>query len=245
MENKGHVHIQAKNLGHRFDNSDSRKSLFKEISFELKLGEILGIIGPNGSGKSTLLKIILGLLSPREGEVTWGEKKENLTIAYIPQASTFNHFFKLTVRDILKLCSVQKFDKVLEEFSLTHLIDQFFHLLSGGEKQRTLMAMQALRKPDIWFLDEPNKGLDSEGQSQIYQMLNKIRETTKAPILIIDHNINQTLSLCDQILCLNQTGHYHSPKELLDKDRVNKMVHCEFVHGQESIDQGPIEKDKS
>ena len=180
------------------------------------------------------------------------KKKEGLSIAYIPQTSTFNHFFKLTVRDILKLCSVQEFDqefnqefqKILEEFSLTHLINQFFHLLSGGEKQRTLMAMQALRKPDIWFLDEPNKGLDSEGQNQIYQMLRKIRETTKAPILIIDHNINQTLSLCDQILCLNQTGHYHSPKELLDKDRVNKMVHCEFIHGQESIKQVPTETEK-
>lgn len=209
------------------------ETLFEKISFSLKSGEILGILGANGTGKSTLLKMVLGLIPQQSGQITWEPSREKSTIAYMPQHTSFNSYLNLTVADILYLAPNRDqalLPEILQEFSLTQLQGRLFKYLSGGERQRVLMAMHSLSKPQIWILDEPNKGLDSSGQDQLYRSLKNFAAHKETPILLVDHNINQTLSLCDQILCLNRTGHYHSNKELLDRDKVHSLYHCEFEH---------------
>lgn len=229
--------LKVSNLSYQLENGEK---LFENISFELNKGEILGILGHNGSGKSTLLKIVLGLIPKQSGEIIWNPGFRNLNIAYLPQHTTFNQYLNLTVTDILDLSSNRDKElraKLVEEFNLKDISHRLFKILSGGEKQRVLMTMHALNNPSIWFLDEPNKGLDSTGQDQLYQSLKKFSNIHKTPILLIDHNINQTISLCDQILCLNRTGHYHSKKELLDEELVQNLYHCEFEH--QKIHQNP------
>lgn len=224
------LELSVKNLSHQFPNGEK---LYEDISFTLKSGEILGILGANGTGKSTLLKTVLGLVKVQAGEVMWNPAREKVTIAYLPQHTSFNTYLNLTVKDILYLAPHRDKNieaEVIQEFHLDKILNRLFKFLSGGERQRVLMAMHSLSRPQIWFLDEPNKGLDSAGQDQMYQLLKKFAVEKQTPILIIDHNINQTLSLCDQILCLNRTGHYHSKKEMMDHQKVHNLYHCEFEH---------------
>lgn len=215
------------------------EKIFEDISFSLESGEILGILGANGTGKSTLLKMVLGLMKHQSGKINWSPSQKEVAIAYLPQHTSFNAYLNLNVEDILFLAPRPDYQmredlhfkqEVISEFNLQPILKRLFKYLSGGERQRVLMAMHSLARPQVWFLDEPNKGLDSTGQDQLYQSLKRFAENKNTPILLIDHNINQTLSLCDQILCLNRTGHYHSKKELLDKEKVKNLYHCEFEH---------------
>lgn len=228
--------IEVQNLSHTLA---SGETLFEEVNFSIESGEIIGILGANGSGKSTLLKMILGLEKYQAGKITWSPSQKNVSVAYVPQHTSFNQYLNLTIADILYLAPKPEYEirkdkkyekEIIEEFNLAHLLNRLFKDLSLGEKHRTLMAMHSLAKPQIWFLDEPNIGLDSAGQDQLYRSLKKFAAEKKTPIFLVDHNINQSLSLCDQILCLNRSGHYHSKRELLDTQKVQNLYHCKSEH---------------
>lgn len=224
--------IDAKNLSHKYDDTP----LFENISFQLDYGESLGIIGPNGSGKTTLLKIIAGLIKPSAGTVDL--KNDNSIIhsehiiSYVPQRTLFNETLPLTGLDILNLhCHNQeRIGEILELVEMSDKAHRNFSLLSGGEKQRILLAQAIINNPHLLILDEPNKGLDSSGQDQLLAILKRTQEKTKLGIIMVDHNINQTLNFCPKILCMGRDTHWHDKKELLDQKVLNTIYHCEFEH---------------
>lgn len=225
--------VKATNLGHHYDDSPY---LFQNLNFEVNYKESLGIIGPNGSGKSTLLKIIAGILKPTSGTVTLHKdnsinQSENL-ISYIPQRTTFNETLPLTGMDILQLhCQNQtRIEEILHLVEMQDKADRIFSKLSGGEKQRILIAQAITSAPHLLILDEPNKGLDSAGQDQLLSILKKTQEKNQMGIIMVDHNINQTLNFCQKILCLGNQTHWHDKKELLDQHVLNSIYHCEFEH---------------
>lgn len=224
--------VEAKNISHNF----GEEALFHDISFELNYGETLGIIGPNGSGKTTLLRILAHLIKPKSGTVEYyphHDKKEvDNFISYVPQRTMFNESLPLTGKDILELhCHDENsIDETVKLVDMQDKIDRRFSLLSGGEKQRILIAQAIITKPHLLILDEPNKGLDSSGQDQLLSILKKAQEKTKMGIIMVDHNINQTFNFCQKILCLGKNTHWHDKKELLDQKVLNSIYHCEFEH---------------
>jgi zinc transport system ATP-binding protein len=223
--------------------------ILKDISFSLEKGEILGVLGPNGGGKSTLMKIIAGLLKPTAGEVFFAGKSVNEYktypynfFSYVPQTSELNASLPVKVSEYMDFTfSLHKknptlnldnntIDRLLELVGIAHKKNERISELSGGEKQRVLIARALIQKPLILLLDEPTKGLDSNGQDQLLGLLDKIRNQDKTAIMIVDHNINQIIRSCHKILCLNRSLHWHDHRDFLTKNVLENVYHCEFEH---------------
>ena len=157
-------------------------------------------------------------------------------IGYVPQYLNLNSTMPISVHELITMNQIKKSPKNMdlnELLKLTGLFekkDQLVRRLSGGEKQRALIARALINAPELIVLDEPTTGLDSTGQDQLYTLLSKIKNELNTGIVVVDHNLNQILKHCDKILCLNKTSHWHNQKELLTKDILSSIYHCEFEH---------------
>lgn len=220
------------------------ESILKNISFSLKKGESLGVLGPNGGGKSTLMKIIAGLLQASSGEIYFDEKPLSSfdkypysLFSYVPQSSELNTTMPVKVYEFLdfsislyKIKNAKLVDELLELVGMTHKKDSLLSKLSGGEKQRVLIARAMIQNPKLLLLDEPTKGLDSNGQDQLLNLIETIKKRDHTAVMIVDHNINQIIKSCQNILCLNRHSHWHDHRDFLTKNILEDIYHCEFEH---------------
>jgi zinc transport system ATP-binding protein len=213
--------------------------ILKDISFSLYPGESLGVLGPNGGGKSTLMKIIVGLLKADSGKLYFEGKSAYDTkkypfdmFSYVPQNSELNTILPVKVYEYMSFSKslYANNDELLELVGILHKKNSLISSLSGGEKQRVLLAKALINQPKILLLDEPTKGLDSNGQDQLLAIIEKIKTKDNTAIMIVDHNINQIIKNCHKILCLNRNYHWHDHSELLTKNILEDVYHCEFEH---------------
>jgi zinc transport system ATP-binding protein len=217
----------------------------KDISFSLFAGESLGVLGPNGGGKSTLMKIIVGLLKADSGELYFEGKSSREfkeypfeKFSYVPQNSELNTILPVKVSEYMsyakslykKHASLSDNDELLELVGILHKKDSLISKLSGGEKQRVLLARALINRPKLLLLDEPTKGLDTKGQDQLLAIIEKVKTRDKTAVMIVDHNINQIIRNCHKILCLNRSYHWHDHRDLLTKNILEDVYHCEFEH---------------
>lgn len=233
--------LKVNNLSFSYDGIDY---ILKNISFEVKQGEILGVLGPNGGGKSTLMKIISGLERNYQGEIAFNginvlEMKHYPfeLFSYVPQTSELNTVLPVKVSEYLdftkslyKIKDNKIIDELLELVGIAHKKDVLISELSGGERQRVLIARAMIHRPRLLLLDEPTKGLDSNGQDQLLNLIELIRKRDQTAIVIVDHNINQIIKSCQNILCLNRHHHWHNKKDFLTKNVLEDIYHCEFEH---------------
>lgn len=227
-----------------FNYEDHQEAILKDISFSLKKGESLGVLGPNGGGKSTLMKIIAGLLKPTSGELFFNDiplsnfsKYPYHLFSYVPQSSELNATMPVKVYEFLdftislyKIKNPKLIDELLELVGMIHKKNALLSELSGGEKQRVLIARAMVQKPQLLLLDEPTKGLDSKGQDQLLALIETIKKRDNTAVMIVDHNINQIIKSCHNILCLNRHHHWHDHREFLTKNILEDIYHCEFEH---------------
>ena len=204
----------------------------KDITLTVYEGDFLGIIGPNGGGKTTLLKLILGLVRPEAGEVEvlgTAPVKARHRIGYVPQVTDFDRDFPIQVNDVVKM-GCQKFrksgrkemrnchheaEKVMREMGVWELRDRQMGQLSGGEKQRVLMARALVTKPEILLLDEPTASMDSQFRVTIYETLQRLNATLT--ICLVSHDIGVISAYVKKVACLNQELFYHGEKELTEE----------------------------
>lgn len=215
---------EVKKVSHSFDG----RTVLKDISFSLDYGEILGIIGPNGGGKSTLLKIIAGAITKESGEIILSNPSP---ITYIPQTKDLNVTLPVTTSEFITFeDGPHELSEVLKLIGLDEKGDYLLSHLSGGERQRALLGKALRKDPTLLLLDEPTTGLDMSGQDQLFSILKKIRANKKCGIILIDHNIRELLAICDKILCLNKSFHWHSKREDISQEKLENIYHCEFEH---------------
>lgn len=224
--------LNAKNLTFSYPENPS---VLEGISFEIESAGMLGIIGPNGGGKSTLLKLMVGLLPLQEGTITF----ENISlpakelVGYVPQTQELNDSLPMRVSDFLNLLPrrpVHSLEECLNRVGLTDKRDALMRELSGGQRQRALLARALRLAPKLLILDEPTTGLDGQGQDQLMQLLKSLQQIDKTTIVVVDHNLGQVLKHADKILCLNRKHHWHERRELITKDIIEDIYHCEFEH---------------
>jgi zinc transport system ATP-binding protein len=224
---------------------DAEGPTLKNISFSLFSGESLGVLGPNGGGKSTLMKIIVGLLKSDSGQLFFEEKLSSdyskypfELFSYVPQNSELNTILPVKVSEYMDFAKslynkkqlLVENDELLDLVGILHKKNSLISSLSGGEKQRVLLARALINKPKLLLLDEPTKGLDSNGQDQLLAIIEKIKTKDNTAVMIVDHNINQIIRNCHKILCLNRTYHWHDHSDLLTKNILEDVYHCEFEH---------------
>ncbi|QCI24388.1 zinc ABC transporter ATP-binding protein ZnuC [Buchnera aphidicola (Muscaphis stroyani)] len=182
----------------------SNRSILSNISFSLKSNRILTLIGPNGAGKSTLVRVVLGLIKPSLGKITYLSK---LSIGYVPQKLYLNHLLPVTVERFMQLSQkIKENNKILEilkKVKAESLKNCQLQKLSGGEMQRVLLARALLNNPHLLVLDELTQGVDMSGQLDLYELINEIRNDLKCAILMVSHDLNFIMSKTDDIICLN------------------------------------------
>ena len=181
------------------------KWLVRGVGFDISKGEIVTLIGPNGSGKSTTAKMLLGVLKPDEGSVSF---RETPIVGYVPQKLSIDWTLPLSVERLMRLTGSPtntEIDNALEQTGVTDLINANVQQLSGGEFQRVLLARAIARKPDLLVLDEPVQGVDVGGEIAINKLISTIRDELNCGILLISHNLHFVMAATDKVICLN--GH--------------------------------------
>ena len=196
--------------------------VLKDVSFEVKEGEVLALVGPNGSGKSTLLKCINKILRPQKGTVlldgknieSFGNKDIGKLIGYVPQS--VYHTFSLTVFEMVLLgrkpyvtWKVRERDKrvvweVLTVMGLDKIYDRSFNELSGGEKQKVLIAMALAQEPEVLLLDEPTSNLDLKYQLEVAELIFKLVKKQKISAIFATHDLNIAGRFSDKVAFLKE-----------------------------------------
>ncbi len=195
--------------------SYNSKPVLKNLSFDVRAGEVVFIVGPNGSGKTTLLKCIAGILKPRGAVLVEGSNLSGRDLAkrlaYVPQRSDVAF---LTVFDIILLGrkphmgfgpSKEDYEVVREVISLMDLDELAFRRvdeLSGGEVQKVMIARALAQKPRILLLDEPTNNLDVRNQIEIMRLIRKIAKESGISVVSTMHDLNLASLYADRILML-------------------------------------------
>ena len=189
------------------------RKVVKGVDIEVRSGQVVGLLGPNGAGKTTSFYMIVGLVKADKGSVTLDSKdittwpmheRAHAGIAYLPQeASVFRKMTAedniLTVLETLPLTESQRHDRLrqlIEDFNIGHIAKQLAFTLSGGERRRVEVARALALNPQFLLLDEPFAGIDPLAVADIQKMI-KVLRSRGIGILITDHNVRETLEICD------------------------------------------------
>ena len=179
------------------------RTILDNVSLNLESQTITSLIGPNGAGKSTLVRIILGILKPDHGTV---RRTSKLKTAYVPQKLNIDQSLPMTVSrflDLPKRRPAAAKREILAETGMTAREKDSIHTLSGGEFQRLLLARALLDEPDLLVLDEPAQNVDFHGQSELFELITKVRDDRGCAILLVSHELHLVMASTDQVVCLN------------------------------------------
>ena len=213
------IALSSENLTKIYSKSNKLKQevlALKNLSLEVKQGEIFGLLGPNGAGKTTFINILAGTVMKSSGKVTvWGydldknPRQVRACIGIVPQEVNFDPFF--SPKKLLELQAgfygVKKEDRItdsiLETVSLNKQANAYTRSLSGGMKRRLLIAKAMVHQPPILFLDEPTAGVDVELRQNLWA---NVKELNKLGITIVltTHNLNEAQEMCDRIAIINK-----------------------------------------
>ena len=230
--------LQAKNLAKSYKG----RQVVKDVSIDVKPGQIVGLLGPNGAGKTTTFYMVVGLVESDKGSIILNGEDLSLApmhqrarkgIGYLPQESSI--FRKLSVRDNImailelrkELSPVQReeiLDDLLEEFHITHIAQNKGMSLSGGERRRVEIARALAAEPSFILLDEPFAGVDPISVTDIKKIIEHLKARGLG-ILITDHNVRETLSVCEQAYIVSHgeliaTG---TPEQVLANQQVRDV----------------------
>lgn len=191
--------VSLENLTVAFDD----RPAVDHVNLSVHRGDIITIIGPNGAGKTTLIKAVLGIQKPTSGKVGL---KRGLVIGYVPQHLTLESTLPLSVERFMQLSgrSAMECEAALGRTGVNHLLKASVHHLSGGEKQRLLLARALARKPDLLVLDEPAQGVDINGQASLYELIRQLRNELNCGVIMISHDLHLVMAATDKVICLNQ-----------------------------------------
>ncbi len=197
-----------------------RKRVVDQVSLSVDCGEIVGFLGPNGAGKTTTFYMIVGLIRADKGAIFLNQidltaipmyKRARLGISYLPQEPSV--FRKLTVEEnilaILEILDLSKserkrrLEKLLEDLGIAHLAKTKSNSLSGGERRRVEISRALVTSPNFLLLDEPFSGIDPLAVLDIQNIILQLKENGIG-ILISDHNVRETLGVCERAYILNE-----------------------------------------
>ena len=218
------------------------------VSFEVRPGEIFGVIGPNGSGKTTLFNSMLGQITPDEGKIELNGQDVTtlgpLELNRLGVGRTFQSlqvFGKMTVRDNLIVAAQEhqgslfsrmfapgdsglggKADALIEQFHISHVADKKAGELSYGQQKLVDIAMAFMSEPDLVLLDEPCAGVNPALVGGISKLLKELNQTRKGSFVVIEHNMDFVMALCHRIMVMveGEVLAIGTPAEI----RANKQV---------------------
>lgn len=189
-----------------------REDVVHDASVEVMPGTFLPFVGPNGAGKTTLLRAILGLLRPRQGRIATPFRLR--PPGYVPQEKALDQLFPVSLRQIVTMGLYpelgvwrratkrqrERVDEALEEFRLTEHQTKSFSELSGGMRQRTLLARAFVSRADVFIMDEPTSELDEEAEAEVLEHLYRLSAENGKTVLIAHHGLDRIAALAPAVL---------------------------------------------
>jgi len=222
MEEK--IVLKVENLDVKLEGEE----ILKDLSFEVKEGEVLVILGPNGAGKTVLLKTLLGIL-PYKGKIEW---QKGIKIGYVPQRLPFIKDIPMAVKEFfdLKNVSEKESEEILKSIGLgKDILKKKIGDLSSGQFQRILVGWALALNPQVLLFDEPMTGIDIGGQESVYNLLDKLKKERDLTILFVTHELSIVYKLADKVLCLSKRMLCHGlPKEILTPERISELYSGEI-----------------
>ncbi|MFD1739716.1 ABC transporter ATP-binding protein [Bacillus salitolerans] len=224
------------------------KKVLDNLSFRIEENEIVAMVGPNGAGKTTLLEVLMTLRNYDQGvvQVLGHNLKNELEVQKV--RSKIGVVFQeggmyayLKIREVLDLfagfygASKEDVQKIVSLFSLDSHLNEKYEKLSGGWKQRTLLAISFLNKPSLIFLDEPTTGLDPQATHDLWEVI-KLSKQQGTSILLSTHSLEEIDMYCDRVMILSdqRIQEFDSPTNLKSKygSQYFKEVYFQIVKGE-------------
>jgi iron complex transport system ATP-binding protein len=231
--------------------------VLRDISFQVRKGEFVGVIGPNGSGKTTLLKILYRLLSPQRGEVLFdrlslkkmSRREIAKKIAVVAQ-ETYPAFPFRAIEMVLmgrspylghlmfespKDLEIAK--KAMEWTEILPISQRSIDELSGGERKRVFIARALAQEPEMILLDEPTSNLDIHHQVEFLDLVLSLNREKGLTILMASHDLNLASEYCDRLILLQHGRIYHMgpPEEVMTQENIETVYGCEVL-----VDRNPV-----
>jgi iron complex transport system ATP-binding protein len=232
---------QIKNISFSY----GEKIILREISATIQDGEFLGLLGPNGCGKTTLIKLLSGVLKPNSGMVqfmgkdlkTYSRNEIARHVAVLPQDNLIDFpFTALEVALMGRSPYLGNFRwegpqdlaivrEAMEQTDCWHLAGQDIRSLSGGERERVLLARALSQRPKVLLLDEPTTHLDLQHQRETYRLLQRLHRENKLTLVVALHDLNFAAQSCDRLLLLKdqQIQALGNPEDVLKVDKITEV----------------------
>lgn len=215
--------------------------VLRDVSINVKRGEVVGLLGPNGAGKTTCFTIIAGLIKPSEGQIFLdGDeitnlpmyRKARLGIGYLPQEASIYRGMTVenNIRSVLEVVEKDSnkrediLDSLLAEFGVSHIRRSVAMTLSGGERRRVEIARALASDPHFMLLDEPLAGIDPIALGDIRELIAHLKDRGIG-VLFTDHNVREALEIVDRAYILNEGKILMSgtPEEIVKDKNVRRV----------------------
>jgi zinc transport system ATP-binding protein len=205
--------------------------VLQDVDFIVSENDFIGVIGPNGGGKTTLLKVILGLVKPAKGRIEFNnELIYSNRIGYLPQISTGDNNYPVTVTDIILSGLMirkgiisgmtsgdkKKAEMVIYELGLSEMAGSTLNELSGGQIQRVFLGRAIIGDPKLLLLDEPGNFVDTTFENDFYEKLRDLNK--RMAILMVSHDVGTISAHIKSFACVNRRLHYHPSHEITNED---------------------------
>ena len=196
---------------------DSR-AVLSDVNIDIKRGKITAIMGPNGAGKTTLLKAMLKLIPKSCGSVTWNEVDGRPpVIGYVPQSESVDWDFPATVWDVVTMGCYKRLGwikrpkkedrelslQMLKKMGMEKCADRQISCLSGGQQQRAFIARALVQQADIYFMDEPFKGVDVATEKTIVELFRELKNEGKT-VVAVHHDLSTAADYFDEAVLINR-----------------------------------------
>ena len=224
-----------------------RRLVLSNLSFDIPRGDFLGLVGPNGAGKTTVLRSLLGTLKPLGGTVT---RSSDLRFGYVPQRDQVDTSFPLRVLDVVLMGRYARIGvgrrpsdtdrraalAALEQVGIADLASRQLANVSGGQKQRALIARALVGEPNVLVLDEPTTGMDLVSTTQILGLVRDLHESSGLTVIMVSHALNEVANYVERIALVVEGGFRIGPvDDILTEETLRQMygipVDVERFHG--------------
>lgn len=197
-----------------------KKPVIWDIDLDIPKATLLAIVGPNGAGKSTLIKAMLDLIKPSSGKVLFDNKsyiEHRKHIGYVPQSESVDWDFPANVLDVVMMGTYgelgwfkrpsktqkEKALSAIEKVGMSEYVDRQISQLSGGQQQRIFLARALVQDADIYFMDEPFKGVDAKTEITIVELLKELKDNGKT-LIVVHHDLQTVAEYFDWVALLNK-----------------------------------------
>ena len=198
-----------------------KENIINNISFTVEEKDFIVIVGKNGAGKSTLIKGILGLIKPKSGEIIFNDSFNKKLIGYMPQETKVSQSFPASVKEIVlsgrinkmgfrpfyNKADKEKCEEVLKILNIYDIKDKSFFELSGGQRQKTLLARSLCATDKLLILDEPSNNLDNTSREEFYLLLMKLNKELGITIMMISHDSDIDKLLGNKLLRITDNSY--------------------------------------